>query len=275
LKIFNEIKYAENMIFQGFIQKKYEYELKILAKYYFSKGFCDDILRNKIKEFCYDHIPDFNEVKYVGMIKRAHKYGENNRLFVVKSVRITQDEIDKIRTLNNLKIEKIAFVFLVLANINKQKYTLYMGDKIKYIQKINKNKKNPLKLPNISLPYLLKEKINNIFTFAKVYLRKKDRNTILRALIEKEFIIMSDKCGYKINFIHHNTKNTSLIIENFDDFILEYERLIGDNIGYCIMCNKPIRITSGRRKYCNKCSKIVEKENWVNRKRKQRENVTK
>lgn len=122
LKILDEVKYAEDMIFQGFIQKKYEYELKILSKYYFSQGLCGNILQNKIKEFCYNHIPDFNEVRYVNMIKRICRYGENNNLFIVQPVRITQSEINRIKTLNNLKIEKIAFVLLVLANINKQKY---------------------------------------------------------------------------------------------------------------------------------------------------------
>ena len=140
LRILNEIKYAENMVLQGFIHRKYGYELRVLSKYYFSQGFYGNTLIKKIKEFCHANIPDFNEVKYAEMIRKACMYGENNELFVVEPVRITQIEIDRIKSLNDLKVEKVAFVFLVLANISKQKYTLYLRDKIKYRQKILKNK---------------------------------------------------------------------------------------------------------------------------------------
>lgn len=255
MRILNEVKYAENMVSQGFIHKKYGYELRILSKYYFSQGFYGSTLTKKIKEFCHINIPDFNEVKYAEMIRKTCIYGENNELFVAKPVRITQIEIDRIKSLNDLKIEKVAFVFLVLANISKQKYTLYIRDKIKYKQKILKNKKKAIKLPKISLYYYVNENINNIFTLAKVYLKRKERDVIIRILNEKDLIETNSKCQCKIKFIYHNTKDTALIIDNFDDFVLEYEKLIGDNVGYCVTCGKPIRITSNKRKYCNKCFK--------------------
>jgi len=253
------------MLIHGFIQKKYEYELKILSKYYFSQNIYENDLRNKVLEFCNKHMNDFNEVRYIKMIKRVCRYGENNSLFIVKPVRITQCEIDKIKTLNNLKIEKIAFVLLVLANINKQSYILYVRDKIKHIQKINNKKNRLIKVPNISLSYYINEKINSIFKLAKIYLKKDERNTILRILIEREFIIMTKKCKYKINFIKHNTEKNSVIIYNFDDFVLEYERIIGDNIGYCIECKKPIRIRGNNHKMCSDCWKKHRKE-YINNK---------
>ncbi|MBV4421853.1 hypothetical protein [Clostridium tyrobutyricum] len=46
----------------------------------------------------------------------------------------------------------------------------------------------------------------------------------------------------------------------------------------CTKCSKRISSKSPKQKYCPKCAKEIEKENWVKRKRKQREkerNVTK
>ena len=269
MKILNEEKYAEELIKKGFILKKYDYELKILAKYYYSKGIKEDELKNKIKDFCKLNISKFNEIKSFKMIKRAVKYGHTNSLFIVKPIRITKAEIDKIKELDNLKLEKIAFTLLVLSNINKQSYTLYMKDKLRNLINENNKKKNPIEykelckdFPNISRGYFVNEKMNSIFKTARVYVKKDEKQAMLKELIDKEFITMSKKCSFKINFIQHNVKKTEIIINNFEDFILEYEKIKGDNIGQCAEagCNKLIRITSNRKMYCNECWKEKHKE---------------
>jgi hypothetical protein len=260
LRILNELEYAENMTKKGFLQKKYEFELKILSKYYYSQGHSADILKQKIKDFCTYYLPDFSEVKYFKMINRVCSYGEKNSLFIVKPVKITKKEFDKIRSLNNLKVEKIAFVLLVLSNINRQSYILYMRDKIKDIKKNNENKKIHKNLPKISLGYYVAEKINTLFNLSKIYLSKAERNEIIKILIDEKLIKMNKQCIYKIEFVNHNTNENVLILDNFEDFVLEYDRLLGDNIGHCETCKKPIRITSGRQKYCRQCWKELRKE---------------
>lgn len=268
MKILDEVKYAEEMIAKGFIQKKYEFELKILAKYYHEKkNLSGDKLKDEIKKFCNSHIKKFNEIKYMRMLKRVIKYGESYSLFVAFPIRITKTEIEKIKNLNDLKSEKVAFTLLVLANINKQSYTTYMKDKIRHIIAENNKRKEPKSyrqlrevFPNISRSYYVNDKIGSIFKVAKIYLKKDERNSILKNLIDKELIVMTKQCKYKVNFIYHNTKETAVILKNFDDFVLEYERLIGDNIGYCECCGKPIRITSNRKKYCEKCWRKINKE---------------
>lgn len=281
MRILNEIAYAKELEKKGFIQKKYGFELKILAKYYYANGIIGDKLKEKLIEFCKLHISKYNEIKYMKMVKNACKYGEDYNLFVVKPVKITLTEFEKIQKLNDLKIEKIAFVLLVLANINKQSYSLYIKDKIKKIIKINAMKKKPQEwerlkksFPHVHKGYYVNNGINEIFKLAKVYLNKKEKNAIMKKLIDEEFISMTYSCKYKLDYVFHQEEENAVIINNFDDFILEYDYLIGDNIGHCECCGKPFRIRSNKHKYCSKCAKKIlqeqknkwKRENWNGRK---------
>lgn len=256
MKILNEKTYAEKMIKHGFMQKKYEYELKILAKYYFFQKNVGEELKNKLLDFCKLYIKNFNEIKYMNMLKRSFQFAETNSLFIVQPVRITQLEIDEIKTLNDLKVEKVAFILLVLSKINRQSYELYLNDKVEYYKRENKSTDNIY----ISPDYIVKDKISSVFILAKIYLKKIDKSEIFKLLIDKGFIEMSESCKYKILYVKDD--DTLLMLDNFkffNDFVLEYEKLIGDNIGYC-ECSKPIRITSSRSKYCKECWKIRERE---------------
>jgi hypothetical protein len=245
------------MIKSGFIQNRYEFELKILAKYYYYKNESD--LKNKIKEFCYKHIRDFNEVKLMKTINRVISFSERNSLFVLKPIMVTKAEVENIRTLNNLKVEKIAFVMLMLAKMNRKSYIAYFGDKVRAIQKYNENREEKRKeLPKISFDYYVNEKINTIFKLAKVYLKKDERTMIIRSLVENGFIDLTKKCKYKINYIN-NKSDILLFVKNFDNIIMEYDFLIGDNIKHCEGCKKPIKVTIHNRKYCMKCWKEMQR----------------
>lgn len=264
MRILNEIEYAKELEDKGFIQRKYGFELKILAKYYCSIGIKDDELKKKLIEFCKLHIPKYNEIKYIKMVKNACRYGEDYSLFVVKPVRITLAEIEKIQKLNDLKVEKVAFVLLVLANINKQSYSQYIKDKIKKIIKLNSSRKKPIEwdklkknFPNVHKGYYVNNGINEIFKLAKVYLNKKEKNAVIKKLIDKEFISMTYSCKYKLDYIFHQEEENAVIINNFDDFVLEYDYLIGDNIGHCECCGKPFRIMSNKHKYCKECAREI------------------
>ena len=267
MRILNEIEYAKELEQKGFIQKKYGFELKILAKYYYSQGIGGDELKTKLIAFCNKYIPKYNEIKYMKMINNACRYGEDYSLFIVKPVRITPTEIEKIQKLNNLKVEKVAFVLLVLANINKQSYSLYIKDKINKIIKINNAKKKPQEweilkksFPHIHKGYYVNNGINEIFKLAKVCLNKKEKNAIMKKLIDEEFISMTYSCKYKLDYVFHQEEENAVIINSFDDFVLEYDYLIGDNIGHCAYCEKPFRIRSNKHKYCSKCAREVWNE---------------
>lgn len=264
------------MLQNGFIQKKYGYELKILSKYLYAKyrenkDLDKDKINEKLKQqlidFCNSHIMGFNVVKNMRLIKNACNYGKSHRLFVVKPVRITQLEFERIKNLHDLTLEKIAFTILVLANIHKQKKNIELKDKIININNQNNVRRNPKSnkeiindYPKPIKPYYTCDKINYIFKTAKIYLNKQDKNKIIKQLIDKEYIIMTKKCNYKLNYVHHNCNKNALVIDNFDNFILGYEMLIGDNIIKCDVCNKFVRKKSNNQKYCKECWQDIRKE---------------
>ena len=258
MKILNETKYAKNILEKGFDQNKFSYDLKILAKYLYKEEKDELKLKEKLISVCKEKNKNFNEVKYWKLIKYACEIAKKYELFDVEPVGINEFELDTIENLHNLKIQKIAFVLLVLAKLNKQYYIL--------------NSKNKESFDNGE--YYVNSKISEIFNLAKIYLKKKEKDMIFNYLIEKEYIQMTKKCNYKINFVYPTSKKNVIMIDDFDNFILEYERLLGDNIGNCEKCNKPIRITSNKTKYCNKCAVEAHKEtklnNWHKNKEKYR-----
>jgi tRNA(Ile2) C34 agmatinyltransferase TiaS len=49
--------------------------------------------------------------------------------------------------------------------------------------------------------------------------------------------------------------NCVLTIKNFDDFILEFHKFIGENIINCNICEKPTKPTGKNQKMCGECWK--------------------
>lgn len=264
MRILNELEYAENMLQSGFKSKRYEYELKMLAKYYFSKGISTEDIQCLLLKFCNKYITDFNEIKYMNMLKRTLKYAQINSIFIVSPVDVTLSEIEKIRELEDLKLEKIMFILLVISKINRQSYELYIEDKIKH-------KKKNAAMPKIIDEYYADGKINSFFSKAKIYLKRKERAGIIKKLIDKGLIGMTKSCKYEINFIdRENCNNIALTINNFSNFVLEYMRYIGDNIGTCEECSGLFEIKGKNHKYCKNCWHKINRDQTRNRVKKHR-----
>lgn len=248
----------------GFISKKYEFELKILAKYYYTQSMSLEQIKCRIREFCAKHLPEFNEVKYMNMVNRAAKYAEKNGLFTVSPIHITENELKSIGEIKDLKLEKIAFILLVISKINRQSYICFWEDKKRQIEKFNKNKP----IPELFEGYYASGKINSFFKMAKIYMNKQERNATIKTLIDRGLIDMTKSCKYKINFVDESSE-TKIIIDKFNNFVLEYMRYIGDNIGSCEVCGELFEIRGNRHKFCKICwkEKQLEKYRKYNAKR--------
>ena len=265
----NEGYYAENMIKSGFKSKKYEFELKILSKYYRQYSKPEEV-KQQIKDFCMKHIPKFNEVKSMNMVNRVVRYAEVNSLFVVSPIHITKSELSTIGELGDLKLEKLAFVLLVISKINRQSYETFIQDKIAIVEKFNAEEKNKKKkeMPELHDGYYANGKINGFFKMAKIYLSKQERFSAIKKLIDSGLISMTKNCKYKIEFVDVESEGL-IVIEKFDNFVLEYMKYLGDNIGSCEVCGDLFEIKSNRHSYCKVCwkNKQLEKYNKYNKKR--------
>ena len=245
--IFNELEYAKKMLVKGFIGDRYTMELKILAKYYNKKyGLKTDAIKSKLKDFCIKYLPKYNEVLHLEMITKASKYGvqKKNTLMKIPPIPITKSELDKIESLNDIKLETIAFTALVLSKIDK------------YRPKKKNNKKNEYHCNNLQ----------EMFINSKVRSDKEQREDYIRRLSETELFDLTVFATLKINFVDES-EEPELRICKYENFVLEYLSYKGENVEDCIVCCTPFLPTNNFQRYCKICAKDIEKENHKDRNR--------
>jgi predicted DNA-binding transcriptional regulator len=244
--IFDEKKYAEKMLRQGYLTRhKNVYELYILSKYYFHQGLTKEDVKCKIVEFCKAHDKHFTLDEWYKIINKTVNFASKNKLITGKEVTITQKELDTIKKLDNLNEQKVAFVMLVL-------YKFYDYKKFEV-------------------------KIEDLYRLCKLNLNSKTKLEILHSLTSKGLIDIAMGGKRWVKFA--DKKGTPVIvIKNFDDFIYEYLRHIGEKIGVCSKenCGKLFKITGKNHKMCRECWKEHRKEQnrenfkrWYDKQKKQ------
>ena len=246
--IFNELEYAEKMLKEGFLQDKYLMELKLLAKYYNKiKGLITDDVKIKLKEFCKKYLPEYNEILHLELIAKAVYYGvqKKNTLVIVPFIPIMKNELEEIKKLNNLNLERLSFIALVLSKTNK------------YMPISNRRKKNKDIIKGYYVNnYLFKD----LFDYAGIVCNRKEKDIFIDQLCETKLFNLTIFCALEVNFVDETNK-PEFIIEYFDDLILEYLKYIGNNIIYCEHCGKSFIPSNNRHKFCKDCWKEKERDN--------------
>jgi len=241
--IFDELKYAENLLereFNGFIRWR---DLLILAKYYRSLGKVGIQLEKSILDFCTNKVKGFNEVRNDSKIQSAIRKSKKQPLKISDYVVITKKEIERIRSINDYKIEKILFLMLVVCKINHPKD--YVGTHY-----LNQN-----------FSYLVK--------LANVYMTKNERNSLKYFLHQKGFLDCPEPNRFNVTY-----GKESFIILYVDNKSEEYLRVVDfDNIvkyykPVCEKCGEIIEKNSNRQKMCENCQKEHRKEWDRDRKKK-------
>lgn len=224
--IFDEKKYAENLIKNGYKDKtRIVLDNIILVKYWKYLGFSEDEIRKKLEKFMIDFKYMYNSDIVPYNVHKALKQGLKYPLVFDKIVNITQKEIDTINSIDDLELRKILFVLLVIWKFR---------DKNKFM--ISNN--NLKKLANVKCK-------NSVFWD---YLHKLHDLGYLKAFVYKY------KPYYKL-YIEEGG-NVILSIKNYDDIISYYLSIIyPEEYIYCSICGIPIKQTSNRRKYCSSCWK--------------------
>ena len=244
--IFNELEYAKKMLIKGFIGDRYTMELKILAKYYNKiDGLKTDAIKVKLKEFCKKYLPKYNEVLHLEMIIKASRYGvqKKNTLLNMPPVSITKSELNKIESLNNIKLEAIAFTALVLSKIDK-----YRSKK--------KIKKDEYYCNNFK----------EMFINSKVRSDKEQREDYIGKLKETDLFDLTVFVTLKVNFVEES-EEPEFTIEKYDNFVFEYLNYKGENVDYCVKCCSPFIPTNNFQTYCKVCAKETENKNHKERNR--------
>jgi len=254
--ILNEKELLRKSLEEGYIdEKKTSNTIRILAKHYFSIDMTKEQVYDSIDKFFINNYKKYNSVKWkIGFertISAVCKY-KDHTLYDINSVEITEKELIRIKSLENIKYEKLAFVLLIYAKI------------------YNLMKKNELGIVKIDQKY--------IFSDAKVKENIRNQGIILHTFEELGLITpskMVDSTDVKVNFID---KDSPVVLEitDFRNYVYEYLRWKGENIGICEgeQCHILFISSNVSHKYCKDCAKKahnqVKRNTWDKNKDKYR-----
>jgi hypothetical protein len=226
------------------------------ARYnYFIKNLTDKKNYNEIVNFITTNstsgITDFDIYEFVNKaINSAKKVG----LKQVEHIYITKSELDFISALDDIKLEKIAFVLLALAKYH-----------------------NEVSGEDNDVVYL---KLSEIKNMARINMNRIDFEYFYANLYDKGVLqhnTSPTSTVQIVNFVSHNPDDENAFeLKEVDYLELAYVYLSwkNDNRGYarCIVCDRLMRQSKTKpRKYCEECAKDVEKENSKERVRRYRE----
>lgn len=259
--ILNERKLVEELIDKKDVSKEYSKHLYLLIKYYYLQGKDKGQVRLSIEQFMTDHYPKYNPVlwdkkitKLVDAGKRAkkNKKGEviKRELVEINEIYITKSEINKIKTLRKLTLKKIAFGMLVYSKIHNE---------------LGKNN-----------TYWVNTELREIFSDCKVAADIKKQRLMVHELINLGFLTPSNKVNdtrTRVNFANEESE-VALTIRDFDYFIYDYLKLIGQKVKTCktAICNQKFIAKANGTLYCKQCQNRRTKD-YINKNNQNTENM--
>ena len=226
------------------------------ARYnYYIKNLTDKKNYNDIIHFITTNstvgLTDFEIYEFVNKaINSAKKVG----LKQVEHIYITQSELDFIASLNDIKLEKIAFVLLALA---------------KYHNEVSGEDNNMVYIKLSEVKNMARINMNRI-DFEYFYANLYDKGVLQHNTSPTSTIQI-------VNFVSHDPNDIiAFELQEIDYLELAYAYLSWKNEGNgyarCQRCNRLMRQGKTKpRKYCEECAKITERENTRERVRRFRE----
>lgn len=247
--VLNEVKQAEFIIKNRELGNKPSSTLFILAKYYRQKQELNkEQTFQKLDEFMQKNYKNYNSAKWEDIMEDISKKATKYPMREIDNISITQYELDMIRTLKNIKYEKLLFTMLCYAKLH------------------NMNSENNNGWVNTS--------IQELYRIARVSVKyKKDKFLILNDLEQTGLIAFSkknDNLNLQVTFVDMDGASI-LSVADFRELGYEYLNYIGEeNFIRCSKCGKLTKRTGKRNKYCFKCKKEKQLEWDLSYKRKKR-----
>ncbi len=239
--ILNEKQILDKAINEKKIYDKPMVTIRLLIKYYFSIGQKKRQVYDSVNSFLKENMHLYAEAKWQKNIDKAIVDINKSKkfdMFVVNKVTIFKDEMDKIKTIDNFRLEKLAFTLLVYSKIYNQ---------------MNCNSTNWVNAP-----------LKDIFKDAKITVKKADQDIMIHKLKNLELVHIPKKVdciNIKLLYAYDNGE-VAFEISDFRDFVLNYDRYFNtDKYGYCKNCNKIMKVNNNKQKYCDECAKEIWYQN--------------
>lgn len=229
--IFDEENHVRKMLKNGIQTSNTKFEIQLLANYYRTITDDDNEIETNLHSFCKKYIQNYNRIKFYKIIDEKVKKSKKMKLKKSTEIKITKKELEIIQSEENLKCQKLMFVYLVLA-----KY--YMSN-------------------NCTEKYYVGCKDNDIFNLCDMYVRKDEKMELMHYLTKRGYITPTLSMSSIINYVHEDSESVITLIPN-DDMIYYYEMYLGYSFVKCEICNKLVKKTNNRIKYCKECAKNIK-----------------
>lgn len=241
--VLNEVKQAEHIIEKGEVGNKPTSILFLLGKYYRVKENLDkEHTFNKLNEFMKNNYKNYNSALWEDIIEDISKKANKYSLREIDLIGITQQELDKISQIDNLKYQKLLFAMLCYAKL----YNLISENNNGWI---NADIKEIFRVARVSVKHR-----NDKF----LYLNDLERTGLI------SFSSKNDNLNIRVNFVNMNEEEV-FSISDFKELGYEYLNYIKNGkFVRCIECNRLIKKTNNKCLYCIKCAK--DKKNIQNKK---------
>lgn len=249
--IFDEKKYTESMIQSNYVDNNAPMKtVRLLARYcHFVLGFNNDATYRYIISYMNTYALDFHEQRSMKKVKECIKKASDSGAWKnINKVCITQSELDKIKSLNDEKQEKIAFV--LLADV---KYHAACSNEHKFVSFLSIS--NIFKMARVPCPY--KERayfMNFLFkdrddgAFADMELKKSRKNTSVK---------------YKLNYVSFGADDPivlELTEKNYEELAFTYLGWKTGGYKKCKSCDILFKTKKqGNQEYCKKCEPRYKK----------------
>lgn len=235
--VLNEVKQAEHIIETGEVGNKPTSTLFLLGKYYRVKENLDkEHTFNKLNEFMKNNYKNYNSALWEDIIEDISKKANKYSLREIDSIGITQQELDKISEIDNLKYQKLLFTMLCYAKL----YNLISENNNGWI---NADIKEIFRVARVSVKYR-----NDKF----LYLNDLERTGLI------SFSSKNDNLNIRVNFVDMGNEHV-LDVYDFRELGYEYLNYIENGkFIRCTECNRLVKKKSKHdysTKYCSECAK--------------------
>lgn len=221
--ILNEEKYAKDVLTgQRDDVKSIRQKIDLIARYnhHVLHKNSDDSYSSIIK-WLEKHHDIFSEQSYSNIISDCIKKAAKRPFYHIDSVKITKKEMDIITAQNNLRYEKILFVLLCMAKVQKASYGFDNG--------------------------LISYNITDLFKTARVSVPVDERENILHQFLKLDLIGLPMKNDTKCLFV-------KFMDESEDDIVLELNEQDCGELAYAYL-----KYTGKSKVFrCAKCGKLIK-----------------
>ncbi len=238
--LLNERRFAESCLSGGLNGQKPYFVLSILASYYYANGLKKKAIQEKLIDYLRAFYPryEIDDCDWVDITDKLAAKAGSRELFEADGVRITKEEMNTIKNINDKVLERLAFTLLCIAKLNDIKNPSNNGW-------VNTDSKE-------------------IFSYARITCSTFERDVKIGMLYKLgliDFPRRIDNLNIRVTFIH-NDGDEVLFVSDFRELGYEYLLYKGQNFIRCAEYGILIRGNkNGTRRYCKNCSAYTPASN--------------